>query len=475
VLALTTAALALAAPASGAAVTNTFSLSAQTALSGPAGSPSADNPSQLGYRWVTHADTDPRGSQPDTISVLTVFMPSPVTSNARYFPFCTQAQIEGQGTFPAACRSAIVGYGNAVMYAGSPGSPLTNSVKEDLNFLLVNGASGRQILMVLSSAPTAPIVITNRVVPADVIEPGGSWAFAYQFRVPADLQSRLGLRLTFTDITATIPGTARAFSTEAALRAGSYLETTACPGSIASQGQADFTAASGTTTPVTATGATACEFGTFDDPNPPADAAAPPQQGKTADVAPATPCDSPDSPPVPAEKCAKLCPPSGCSVRIRLPGSSTFLELDANSKVPLGATLDTRNGAVRLTSAGGAGQLQTGIFYGGLFKVTQTTRDPTTELRLLRQPNTVCRTAARASTQTKTKGSLWSNVKGRFRTRGQFAAATAFGTKWLTADRCDGTLVKVSEGAVSVRDLRRHRTTVVRTGRSYLAAARRAG
>ena len=47
------------------------------------------------------------------------------------------------------------------------------------------------------------------------------------------------------------------------------------------------------------------------------------------------------------------------------------------------------------------------------------------------------------------------------------------GTKWLTDDRCDGTLVRVVKGAVTVRDLVRRRTLPLRAGRSYLALAGR--
>ena len=47
------------------------------------------------------------------------------------------------------------------------------------------------------------------------------------------------------------------------------------------------------------------------------------------------------------------------------------------------------------------------------------------------------------------------------------------GTRWLTVDRCDGTLTRVTHGAVSVRDFLRHRTVLVRAGHSYLARAHR--
>ena len=40
-------------------------------------------------------------------------------------------------------------------------------------------------------------------------------------------------------------------------------------------------------------------------------------------------------------------------------------------------------------------------------------------------------------------------------------------------DRCDGTLTKVSQGTVVVRDLRRRKNILLRSGKSYLARARR--
>jgi hypothetical protein len=64
---------------------------------------------------------------------------------------------------------------------------------------------------------------------------------------------------------------------------------------------------------------------------------------------------------------------------------------------------------------------------------------------------------------------LWGDGKGRFQTRGLYAAATVRGTTWRTQDRCDGTLVVVTKGVVAVRDLRLRRTVLVRAGQRYLA------
>jgi len=45
------------------------------------------------------------------------------------------------------------------------------------------------------------------------------------------------------------------------------------------------------------------------------------------------------------------------------------------------------------------------------------------------------------------------------------------GTVWITSDRCDGTLTRVTRGTVAVRDFRGRETIVVRRGKSYLAEA----
>jgi hypothetical protein len=55
---------------------------------------------------------------------------------------------------------------------------------------------------------------------------------------------------------------------------------------------------------------------------------------------------------------------------------------------------------------------------------------------------------------------------------GAHSIAIADGTRWLTVERCDGTLTRVDSGVVRVRDLGRHTTVSVRAGHRYLARAR---
>jgi ferric-dicitrate binding protein FerR (iron transport regulator) len=60
-------------------------------------------------------------------------------------------------------------------------------------------------------------------------------------------------------------------------------------------------------------------------------------------------------------------------------------------------------------------------------------------------------------------------VHGRFRTRGRHSTATVRGTKWSMTDTCAGTLTRVTQGSVTVRDLTLRKTKIVKAGHSYLA------
>src|SRR5439155_449664 len=88
-----------------------------------------------------------------------------------------------------------------------------------------------------------------------------------------------------------------------------------------------------------------------------------------------------------------------------------------------------------------------------------------------RRRHLAARFAAAATAKARTGvRTLWArDNRGRFSTRGENSIATVRGTYWETVDRCDGTLTVVAKGAVSVRDIHRHHTVLLRAGRSYLA------
>jgi hypothetical protein len=158
-----------------------------------------------------------------------------------------------------------------------------------------------------------------------------------------------------------------------------------------------------------------------------------------------------------------------------------FVPLTEARQIPIGSFLDTRRGTVRLRSATGSrNRTQTGDFGGGLFQTLQSRRRSArglTTLALKGASFRSCRRGGRGkragAAQSRIRRRLRANARGRFRTRGRHSAATVRGTVWLTADRCDGTLTRVTRGRVAVRDFRRRKTIVVRAGKSYLARAPR--
>jgi hypothetical protein len=165
------------------------------------------------------------------------------------------------------------------------------------------------------------------------------------------------------------------------------------------------------------------------------------------------------------------------SVLVRLPGSTRAVALTAAASVPVGSILDTRRGTVNLSSAQPGEHSQTGTFHGGLFEVRQPAGARGMTELVLRGPLPTCTAGGARAAAASAKHPprvLWGrDDHGRFRTRGSNSVATVRGTSWYVADRCDGTLTRVSSGSVSVRDLRRERTVVVRAGQSYLARAQR--
>jgi hypothetical protein len=145
--------------------------------------------------------------------------------------------------------------------------------------------------------------------------------------------------------------------------------------------------------------------------------------------------------------------------------------------LPLKSIVDTVAGAVKVTSSATSKKVQSVSLDSGAFDITQATgKLPVTQFALQGGDFGVCGAAARSgratAAATKTVRKLWANGKGKFRTKGRYASASIRGTKWQIQDRCDGTLVTVARGAVTVRDLVRKKNVVVKAGDTYLARRR---
>ena len=154
-------------------------------------------------------------------------------------------------------------------------------------------------------------------------------------------------------------------------------------------------------------------------------------------------------------------------------------------EVSFGARVDATNGRVRVTIARNrSGDTSQADFFDGVFRLSDQDRSAPYVATLTlagRSYADVCgeeaataRASAAKRRSRKRVRRLWGDGRGRYRTRGRYSAATVRGTKWLTEDRCDGTLVRVKRGVVSVRDFTRKKTVTVKKGHQYLARAKKA-
>jgi hypothetical protein len=199
-------------------------------------------------------------------------------------------------------------------------------------------------------------------------------------------------------------------------------------------------------------------------------APAAPGGGSSPSVASPPPAPTgPLSPPLPP-------PVGGLSVDVKTLQGTVLVNgrpLKAGQRIRVGAIVNATKGTITMTSASPTGTLQTANFASGTYKVLQKGRKGPTELALSGGSFALCKrtTASAAPAKPRIVRALWGNGKGQFRTNGRYAAATVRGTIWLTEDRCDGTLIVVKRGTVTVLDLVRHVTVTVKAGHSYLARA----
>jgi streptogramin lyase len=172
-------------------------------------------------------------------------------------------------------------------------------------------------------------------------------------------------------------------------------------------------------------------------------------------------------------------------IKVKAPGGD-WATLPAGAELPVGAAVDARQGRVDLTSEGCDGGTQTGTFGGGVFSVRQPPSGCGRVDVYLRGGNfRQCRSlgahrrarggSVASASRARRVRRLWGRDSGgQFRSHGRHSHATVRGTRWVTVDRCDGTVTRVTEGAVAVRDYTRRRTVVVRAGHTYVAKSRRA-
>lgn len=171
---------------------------------------------------------------------------------------------------------------------------------------------------------------------------------------------------------------------------------------------------------------------------------------------------APEEPPV-VRKSANLSLDTG-DVFIRLPGTDQWIPLKEDTLIPMGTVIDARDGKAHLTFAKPDGTTYDGVFWGGVFQVTQGGGGNPIATMKLRDDIAGLPSAAAASANPfeaiaarnrgKKKNGLWGNAKGRFRTSGRGGSATVRGTRWYVANYTYGTYFKTSRGVVTIDPIR---------------------
>jgi hypothetical protein len=170
---------------------------------------------------------------------------------------------------------------------------------------------------------------------------------------------------------------------------------------------------------------------------------------------------------------------TGGTFKFRLPDARRYYAFEDPLKLPMGSTIDAREGAVRVATAkSSTGARQEVRVSGGPFTVRQQAgKRPTTDLRLVGSAQGCTRSSSgpRAPTDARTPKLDTQTAKrkpGKYRVRGKHSIGAPTGTSWVTEERCDGTFTRVRSGTVTVRDLERKRTVVLHAGDTYLARPR---
>ncbi len=163
--------------------------------------------------------------------------------------------------------------------------------------------------------------------------------------------------------------------------------------------------------------------------------------------------------------------------KVKLPGSNRFALLTGAENLPPGTIVDlTGNGGIRLTDPKGnemsfygqADGVPSRFVYKGIqagFVQLVLTGGSFSKFER--------RTSAAGAKAKKPVRRLWGNGRGRFTTKGKYAAATVRGTWWRIADFKTGTQVYVRRGVVAVRSFVLAQTVRVTAGHIYFAPSKK--
>lgn len=162
------------------------------------------------------------------------------------------------------------------------------------------------------------------------------------------------------------------------------------------------------------------------------------------------------------------------------PGAKRFVPLTTLSQVPFGTVIDATNGTVSVTTAAPHGGTQVLTLSGGKFVLSQgaaggvlatLTGGDYSVCPTARERSHIAQAAIKHASRKHVVRKLWAEGHGRFSTKGNYAVGGVLGTRWLTEDLCEGTLIRVATDRVAVTNLVNHHRVTVKAGHSYLAKA----
>ena len=135
--------------------------------------------------------------------------------------------------------------------------------------------------------------------------------------------------------------------------------------------------------------------------------------------------------------------------------------LNGAVQIPVGSTIDTRNGKVELITEG---SIRNAFFFDGLFEVLQDDGvDAATVLKLIG----ALEHCEGADTDSPGGRQLWGDGEGEHRTQGTLGSASVRGTKWILQDRCNGTTyARVVDGEIELKDEKTGKTITLKAGES---------
>jgi hypothetical protein len=205
-------------------------------------------------------------------------------------------------------------------------------------------------------------------------------------------------------------------------------------------------------------------------------AVTPPQVSATARTLADCPAAEPPPPPPPPP------PPAGTPIgspaagyppgKVKVPGARAFSQITAGQSLPAGTVIDVSNGSGVSLTDGRQGRLTVFGRRDGVPSLVKLVRaGGLIELQLTGGNFKACGKRLLAAAKEPVRR-IWANGKGKFRTRGRYASATIRGTRWLTADFCDRTLVQAAQGSLLVRDFVTKKNVVVKAPGSYAARPR---